>query len=212
MRSWFVALLASGLCSCSERPAPPAPVGNAEASVQAPARAEAQALEASDASAASTAVAVAAADAGPAGEKSAQVRDAWPRVALDDAARLCLFPGFKERVAAPFRHQAGKKQKLRAGASVVVGAYAPPACVNELCDTGPTLQCWVEQAGDILTVHSRYRARHKPDSQCTENCREVTAGCETPKLAAGTYTLKHGDKSIALKIPSVLRSSCLPGD
>lgn len=149
------------------------------------------------------------ADAATPAAPSASGPSSWPRVALDDAAPLCVFSSFKERGAAPFRKQAVKKQTLRAGESVVLGAYAPSECVNEQCDDVPTLQCWIEQQGDTLIVHSRYRARHKPDSHCSDNCREVTAGCATQPLAAGRYTLKHGDKSVPLKIPSVVRTPCL---
>lgn len=216
MRSAFFTLLACCLGSCSRRAPEPVLTAPPKPGVETPALTVARAVDASSASdaaiASDSSTAAALADADPKSAAGQEVRRAWPRVALDDAAPLCVFADYDARAKAPFRKQAGKKLALRAGKTLVFGAYAPSACINEQCDDAPTLQCWVEQEGTTLTVRSRYRARHKTDSQCSENCREVTAGCPTEPLAAGTYTVKHGEKSITLKVPSVLRSSCLPGD
>ncbi|MFM2415568.1 MAG: hypothetical protein RL385_291, partial [Pseudomonadota bacterium] len=49
----------------------------------------------------------------------------------------------------------------------------------------------------------------KDDSHCTENCREVIAGCETPPLEAGSYTVKYAAKTYPLSIPSTPKTPCL---
>jgi hypothetical protein len=63
-----------------------------------------------------------------------------------------------------------------------------------------------------LIVHTRYFSFHKDGSSCTKDCLEVDSSCETPELPAGTYTVRHGDKTYKLQIPGVLRQPCLNAD
>jgi len=99
------------------------------------------------------------------------------------------------------------EEYLRAGASVIFGAF-PSWCVNEACDDRPSMQCWIEMQGKTIVVNTRFFGDHKDGSTCTETCRPVTAGCETPPLEAGTYTIQQGEQSWQLKIPGVLRKPC----
>ena len=131
----------------------------------------------------------------------------WSKVVVDDQVPICVFTGFAAQFEAKFLKDA-KKQVLKAGEPVVIGPYGP-WCVHETCDDLPSLQCNVEREGNTLVVHSHYWGFHKNGAACTtETCRPVNAGCETPPLEAGKYTIQHGEQSFKLKIPSVLRSPC----
>jgi hypothetical protein len=130
----------------------------------------------------------------------------WSQVSMQDTLPICVFASYAERESAPPFPRA-KKQTLAANAPVVFGVY-PPWCVNEACDYRMLLQCWTERAGTILTVHTRYASDRKDDAKCDEDCMDVDAACETAPLEPGEYTVRHGDKSYALKVPSVVRSPC----
>jgi hypothetical protein len=149
------------------------------------------------------------APAAPAAE--APPKPKWPKegfseVTIVDRAPICVFESYRERGKAEFV-DAAQRQKLRAGATVVFGAFAP-WCVNEACDQRPSIQCQVEREGNTLVLHTKYWGDHKDGATCTDNCRPILAGCETPELEAGRYTVQHGEQVFELKIPSVLRYPC----
>jgi len=137
----------------------------------------------------------------------ASTRIGFSKVVLEDKVPICVFASMADQEPVHFLADANKKQTLAADSSIAIGAYSP-WCVNEACDDIPSLQCRVERDGNTLTVHSRYWGEHKEGSSCTENCRPVIAACPTPKLEAGKYTVKHGEKTFKLKIPSVLTDPC----
>jgi len=131
----------------------------------------------------------------------------WSKITIDEQVPICVFPSFAVHHEAKFLKDV-KKQPLRAHDTLVIGAFGP-WCVNEACDDIPSLQCFAERSGNTITVRTHYWGLRKDGSTCkTDVCRQVTAGCETPKLEAGTYTLQHGQKSYKLKIPSTPRSPC----
>jgi hypothetical protein len=134
----------------------------------------------------------------------------WSKVSIDDTLPLCVFSSLDERERALFV-KGVTRQKLHADASVVFGAFGP-GCVNEKCDGLPSLQCRAELADKTITVHAHYFGYRKDGSTCTDDCRRVTAGCETPTLPAGKYKVVYGEKTFDLKIPNVLRSPCLVAD
>ena len=119
---------------------------------------------------------------------------------------LCVFPSYQAREASPPFPNV-KKQTLKANAPVVFGVYGP-WCLNVACDERLLVQCWSERDGATLTVHTRFASLHKDGSECTTDCMVLDAACETPPLEAGEYTIRHGDKTYPLKIPSVVRSPC----
>ena len=150
--------------------------------------------------------AASAAPAGPAG-------DAPPvdKVRIDDDVPLCVFSDYDERERAMLIENV-HKVKVRAGSTVVMGAFAP-GCINEACYAIPTLQCWIDSATpDGFVVHSHFSADHKRGTVCTKDCRRVTAGCETPVLKAGTYTVKYGKRTFSLRVPSVMKDPCFKLD
>jgi hypothetical protein len=134
----------------------------------------------------------------------------WDKVKLEDQVPLCVFAGHAARGEAPFLKDV-RKQTLHADSSLVFGAFSP-GCQNEACDTAPTLQCWVDKEDkaqpNTLVVHSRLFYDHKRGTVCTEDCREVVAGCETPVLKAGKYTVKYGARVFEVRVPSVVRAPC----
>lgn len=132
----------------------------------------------------------------------------WSKLVLEDEVPVCIFSSHDTRAQAPFADQAKQPQKLRAGSSLVFGAFGA-GCLNEACDDLPTLQCGVTRTGQQLTVHARYNGYHRDGMTCSEGCREVTAGCETPQLEAGRYQVQYGDRRFALRIPSTLPSACV---
>lgn len=86
----------------------------------------------------------------------------------------------------------------------------PPGCVNPACDDMASMQCWVDREGSTLQVHSKYYGYHKEGSSCSEGCLEIVAGCDTPELEAGTYTVQYSKHSYELQIPSSLNKPCYP--
>jgi hypothetical protein len=130
----------------------------------------------------------------------------WSKVTVDEQVPICVFSNFVAHEEPKFLKDV-KKQRLEADSTLVIGAFGP-WCVNEGCDDLPSLQCSIERSGDILRVRTHYWGYRKDGSRCGGPCRQVTAGCETPKLEAGTYTIEHGTQTYKLKIPSTLKSPC----
>jgi hypothetical protein len=134
----------------------------------------------------------------------------WSELSLRDTLPICVFANSWAREKTLFIRDV-KKQTLRANSTVVFGVFGP-WCLNDQCDELPMLQCSVERVGSDLIVHTRYFSFHKDGSSCTEGCLEVDSSCETPELTPGKYTVRHGDKTYELQIPSVLRRPCLNAD
>lgn len=133
----------------------------------------------------------------------------FTKVVINDEVPICAFPSYEARDKAIFLEDV-KPQKLAASSSMVIGAFGP-WCVNPDCDDRPMIQCWIdpdESDPNTLIIHSRYSGAHKDGSKCTENCYRMTAGCESPVLTPGKYTLKYGAKTFSLRIPAHLRSPC----
>jgi hypothetical protein len=138
--------------------------------------------------------------------RPATPRPGWSKVSLHDAVPICVFPGYAERELAPFVEQV-QPHKLPAKSSVVFGAFAP-WCVNEACDDLPSLQCAAELDGKTITVTTHYWGEHKDGASCTETCRRITAGCQTPELPAGSYSVRYAGSAFELRIPSTPRAPC----
>jgi hypothetical protein len=135
------------------------------------------------------------------------LKPGWSKLVLDEQVPICVFPGFAAHDEPKFLKDV-KKQTLRADNPIVIGAFGP-WCINEGCDDLPSLQCVAKRSGDTINVRTHYWGYRKDGSNCKGGvCRQVTAGCETPKLEAGTYTIQHGQESYKLKIPSTLRNPC----
>jgi hypothetical protein len=142
-----------------------------------------------------------------AAQKYGYPRPGWTAISVHDDVPLCLFTDYEAHFRAKFVEEV-ERQKLTANHSVVIGAFSG-WCVNEACDDLPSLQCSVKREGNTLIVHSKYWGARKNGSTCKDvPCRPVTAGCETPALEPGIYTVKHGEMSFEFRIPTVLREPC----
>lgn len=143
---------------------------------------------------------------GPSEDFIGYPKEGWSKLKLEDTLPLCVFENALEREQAKFLSQV-KQQKLKANQPVTFGAFGP-YCINPQCDDLPTLQCLVDREGDMLKVRARYVGYHKDGASCSDGCREVVAGCDTPSLEAGKYTVQYGEQTYALKIPSTLKDPC----
>jgi hypothetical protein len=131
----------------------------------------------------------------------------WDKLKLEDESPLCVFANHTERELAPYLRDV-RKQTLRADERLVFGTF-PPGCISGACDAVPTHQCWVEsETPNTLVVHSRLSFEHKHGSVCTTDCARVIAGCETPVLKAGKYSVKYGQRTFSVRVPSVMRAPC----
>lgn len=203
MRTSIVAAVLCGLLACSTGSPSPAPAETVQAAEKP--LAATRAAEPIPEPAAPDASTLASADARA--EEPSKLPN-WPGVTRDDEVPLCIFSSYEEREKASFIGQV-RKQALKAGTNLVFGAFAPH-CMSEACEARPTLQCWVDLVGNEITVHSRFYTEHKPGAECTTNCLPVVAGCMTQEeLKPGTYTVRHGARTVQVKIPSVLREPCL---
>jgi hypothetical protein len=135
-------------------------------------------------------------------------RAGWTPRRVRDALPLCVFSSMAEREKAQHLQDARAKQVLRANAKVVFGVFGPN-CLNEECDARPTVQCWTEQSSNTLTVNSRFFSFHRDGSSCNTDCLEVDTACETEPLKAGKYTIRYGDKTYKLQVPSTMKDPCL---
>lgn len=200
MRPWIVAVAACSLFSCQDaKHGEKSPSPNLTNETVDAASAEKAAPAPEPAKAVPSPVTVTTAERTP--------REGWSPITLDDEVPLCFFASYEERGKVPVVEQV-KKQTLKPNATVILGAFGP-WCMNEACDTEPSLQCWIDPEGeDTFVVHTRMHTEHKTDSKCSKDCPIIAADCETPELKPGTYTFKYGAESRTVKIPSVVRTPC----
>jgi hypothetical protein len=100
------------------------------------------------------------------------------------------------------------------GAACVAGEVGQPhdvsvdfgLCTSSSCDQVEHASCTATLEGTTLTIEATARIRSK-DGQCTLDCGSVTAGCQTPPLPAGVYTLVYGEDSVELTVP-VATATC----
>jgi hypothetical protein len=130
----------------------------------------------------------------------------WSEVSVQNTLPLCVFADEREREQIKAVAQV-KKQVLRADRPVVFGVFAP-SCISPDCEELAALQCSVERSGNTLRLQTSYRGFHKDGTTCRDQCRDATAGCESPVLEPGEYTLEYGGTQIPLKIPSALNMPC----
>lgn len=85
-------------------------------------------------------------------------------------------------------------------------------CLSSSCSRNARANCNVEVQGTILTITSsaEWETASGDDIACTADCLTLSGGCTTPVLAAGTYTVKHGDKAVDVTIPG-MSPACPPG-
>lgn len=132
----------------------------------------------------------------------------WTRFKRSDATPLCLFTSYEQWWHTQFLKDVKKSIPLREGRELFFGAYAP-GCASLECIREPSIQCWLEVEGQTITVHTLYSGHQRDPTACGEKCESVTAECRTGPLAAGTYTLRYGAMTQTLRVPSVVRPTCI---
>jgi hypothetical protein len=133
-------------------------------------------------------------------------RAGWSEVSVENTLPLCVFADEREREQIEAVAQV-KKQVLRPDQPVVFGVFAP-RCISPDCEELAALQCSVERSGNMLRLQTSYRGFHKDGTTCRDQCRAARAGCASPVLESGEYTLEYGGTQIPLKIPSALNMPC----
>lgn len=136
----------------------------------------------------------------------AKPKEGWSEVSVQNTLPLCVFADEREREQIKAVAQV-KKQVLRADRPVVFGVFAP-GCIQPECEELAVLRCSVERSGNTLRLQTSYRGFHKDGTTCRDQCRDATAGCASPVLEPGEYTLEYGGTQIPLKIPSALNMPC----
>jgi len=132
----------------------------------------------------------------------------WERFEREDDVPYCLFARYEDWSAAQYVKDAKPKTTLKADEELHIGVYAP-RCAHPDCTRMVNMQCWADVVGTTITLHSRYNGQHFPANTCTKDCEPDTAACNTPALPAGTYTIVHGEHKKTIRIPGVVKPSCV---
>ncbi len=74
-------------------------------------------------------------------------------------------------------------------------------CRSSSCNELLESSCTATLEGTTITVEASATLRHTGKTECTADCQPTTAECETPPLAAGTYTLVYNGETEALVVP-----------
>jgi hypothetical protein len=96
-----------------------------------------------------------------------------------------------------------------AGSAVTVAVLFPPGCLSSTCMTNPMAGCMIAQSGNTFTVSGTASYHDTGDDACSADCRLLTASCETPVLAEGTFTFKYAGASVDLVVPSTVPPPCV---
>ena len=128
-------------------------------------------------------------------------------ISIQDAVPMCVFSSYKafDSVASAAEVAA---QQLAADEPLFFGFF-PGWCVSERCDDAPSLQCAVDQEGDVLKVTARYWGDRIADPTCKPGpCRKIASACSVSSIAAGSYTIVYGNRTFELTIPSAPDDPC----
>lgn len=76
-------------------------------------------------------------------------------------------------------------------------------CQSSSCTRNQVRSCSADLDGTTITVTSAFEWETAVgDVDCTDDCQPLGAGCEVGPLAAGTYTIQHGDDETVVTIPT----------
>jgi hypothetical protein len=132
----------------------------------------------------------------------------WREFARKDDVPVCLFTTWLDWQKAEFINQVKPNVTLRADHAINFGVYAP-GCVSDECVQDPTLQCWADVEGSVITLHTRYSGREKIGATCTSGCLSAAAQCNTTLLPKGNYQIVYASDQFKVRVPSVQRPACL---
>jgi hypothetical protein len=86
-----------------------------------------------------------------------------------------------------------------------------PICLSSSCSKDPTASCSVIMADASMLVVSSVGSVREEGNACTADCGFFVARCQSPALAAGTYTVRHGGDELRIAVPSMMRVPCIGG-
>ena len=133
--------------------------------------------------------------------------DSFREFARQDDVPVCLFTTWRDWEQTEFISQV-KPASLRTDHAINFGVFAP-GCAAPECVRDPTMQCWADVEGSVITLHTRYSGWEKPGATCTSDCAPVSAQCNTPLMPKGEYTIVYADQKWKVRVPSVFKPGCL---
>jgi hypothetical protein len=75
------------------------------------------------------------------------------------------------------------------------------ACLSSTCSRVLQATCRVSESAGVITISS-HAATEREHRECTADCGALTARCEAPPMAPGTYTVKYGAAESELTLPA----------
>jgi hypothetical protein len=126
----------------------------------------------------------------------------WQKTVFDDEAALCLhslIPTLDLDASGAMQLESGDRLKLYVESS---------ECFSGSCTRNEVARCEVTLEGNELVASSHFEWEVK-GGECTLDCGQLFAECETPPLPAGSHTLRHGKASMSLEVPGSVPCECL---
>ena len=121
--------------------------------------------------------------------------------------QVCLFPEGEPNGNPGWAFDATTPREYLADHPVNV-IVALTGCLSGSCTFDRTASCSIETTGGDVRVTSEGSFGATGATTCTTDCQILAARCVTPVLAAGSYTFRHGDLSVAIQIPSSAPPPC----
>jgi hypothetical protein len=111
---------------------------------------------------------------------------------FEDEGRLCL--GVDESFGS---------LPIEADQPFFVSVFSP-GCFSSSCSTLESATCQVTLDGQDLRISSFIEVRDTSAraGACTDDCHSYTARCEAPALPEGEFTVRLGDESLPLTVPT----------
>jgi len=81
-------------------------------------------------------------------------------------------------------------------------------CLSNSCDVNRKAVCQITQDGATLTVDSELSYEAFDEGQCTMDCGQLVARCESEPLSAGHYKVVFGADTYGLSVPATLTAAC----
>ena len=126
----------------------------------------------------------------------------------EDFGRVCMFDAAPNLDLIPLSERPKERQSYAEDASLHI-VYSLGACLSSTCSTNRTASCQVTRNSNVLLISSRASYTPIHGRPCSGDCERPSAECVTAPLAAGTYTIRHGNSETQLTIPSEGEPVCL---
>lgn len=127
---------------------------------------------------------------------------------VESAGRMCLHASPPNGFGNP------EPQSFVAGSPITVRVELN-ACLSSSCDINREMSCAVNASGNDIGVTSiaTWTDTSASSNGCTDDCGILATTCTIEGLAAGTYTVVFGNKTIELTVPSeTTEQPCVEAD